>query len=225
MQSCLLVCSIFIYYANGMTIHRPWNNKHWCESIEKPEWPFAYQKQTDQTVEYKGRTASSLQDNRHQCGSRGGKSKCHICEDIPCGVGLTDTCSYQIQGIPWNLLTKNIPTVTDVPFAVNGRHRYDYTGGTHVCLFQSGNDCIRHDKDDYGHCTVRCWGVGSGNITTKVVPAYDDEDTDKWDYEDYKQAIGYTSGSPQGWVGNVAGVGIPGYLVFFEKIFSCLHVT
>lgn len=96
-----------------MRVGRPWTEKHWCDSIENPEWPMAYQKYSTQSVESKGRVNSNLQDMRHECVTYGGESKCHICEDIDDGA-----IKYQLQGVAWEEMAHNIPTVTDSPFAV-----------------------------------------------------------------------------------------------------------
>jgi len=73
----------------------------------------AYQKYAHQSVESKGRVNSNLQDMRHKCVTYGGESKCHICEEIENG-----TINYQLQGVAWEEMAHNIPTVTDSPFAV-----------------------------------------------------------------------------------------------------------
>lgn len=49
---------------------------------------------------------------------------CHRCEDFAClSPGDSSTCNYQLQGV--EQLPYNIPTVTDVPFAIgpNVTHR------------------------------------------------------------------------------------------------------
>jgi len=163
-----------------MRVGRPWTEKPWCESVEKPEWPMAYQKYSTQSIESKGRVNSNLQDMRHECVTYGGESKCHICEEIE-----NNTINYQLQGVAWEEMAHNIPTVTDSPFAVDGTHRFDFGNAatSHVCVVISGRDCIRPALNnsffpppppshpipnpdrpsdtigrDYSNCTVRCWG-------------------------------------------------------------------
>ena len=133
-----------------MRVPRPWTEKDWCESVEEPEWPLAYQKYAAQAVETKGRVNSNLQDMRRACATYGGESKCHICEDVEDG-----TIAYQLQGVAWEDMAHNIPTVTDAPWAVGGRHRFDFgnrdkddpdkpnTNHVHVCVMVSGRDCQR----------------------------------------------------------------------------------
>jgi len=104
-----MICGL----ADSMRTARPWTEKHWCDSVENPEWPMAYQKYSTQSVESKGRVNSNVQDMRHKCVTYGGESKCHICEDIE-----DDTIKYQLQGVAWEEMAHNIPTVTDSPFAV-----------------------------------------------------------------------------------------------------------
>lgn len=160
----LLVCAA--YGADGMQITRTWTTKHWCSSVEAPEWPFAYSKYPDQVEETKGRVSSNRQDVRHECVTRGVQSKCHICEDVVCG-NSSSTCHYQLQGVEWDSLSKNIPTVSDIPWAVGGSHRYDFGGNTatHVCMYTSATrPCTSSFGADYSTCKVRCWGHGS-NLT------------------------------------------------------------
>jgi len=63
-------------------------------------------------------------------------------------------------------MSVNIPTVSDVPWAVNGSHRYDFGGEftTHVCMYLSGSSengtCQSSFGEDYSHCQLRCWGYG-----------------------------------------------------------------
>ena len=62
--SILATCWLsFIYKmpaVSGMRLSRPWTEKHWCESVIEPEWPFAYQKFPGHEFEKKGRTNSNL---------------------------------------------------------------------------------------------------------------------------------------------------------------------
>ena len=54
----------------------------------EPHWPFAYAKNAEQRVEYKGRTSRSKQNLGHECEIRGVLAKCHRCEDIASGAFL-----------------------------------------------------------------------------------------------------------------------------------------
>jgi hypothetical protein len=149
----------------GMKIRRTWTTKHWCDSVVEPEWPFAYTKYKGQKEESKGRVSSNRQDVRHICETQGVQSKCHICEDIKCGSDLTKDCHFQLQGVSWEDISRNIPTISDVPWAVGGSYRYDFGGinTTHVCMHMSGSrPCQSHSGEDYGGCTLRCWGYLEG---------------------------------------------------------------
>lgn len=104
---------------------------------------------------------SNKQDFRHVCTTRGAQSVCHRCEEFVCGSGIDSrVCNYQLQGILWEQLPSNIPTVTDTPFAVgaNVTHRNDFGNAENVCLFTQGADCIRHNTTDFSSCALRCWG-------------------------------------------------------------------
>ncbi len=212
-----------------MKIRRPWTTKHWCASVIEPEWPFAYSKYEHQIEESKGRVSSNKQDVRHKCQTQGVQSKCHICENIQCGENDDDVwttkknststnsnsawkmCHFQLQGVQWDEMSKNIPTVTDVPFAVGGTHRYDYGGEntTHVCMYMSGKKpCQSHSGRDYSSCVVRCWGYLPGQLsgrnntvgpTSRVVKLhgngveggdkdFDDDDDDDDDQSDDDQS-------------------------------------
>lgn len=207
----LLRCS-----TRAMVLRRSWTVQHWCRSVEQPNWPFAYQKSSAQTLEWKGRVNSNRQDVRHECATFGVRSKCHRCEDFACGASRA-TCAYQLQGMNWSQLPKNIPTVTDVPWAVGGKYRYDYQGGARVCLFLSGDACISPFETDYSACVVRCWGSNSGTIQLRVHPERgnasklvngDADAADIWSYPTTHSG----DGKPQGLVGRLAGSGIKGFL-------------
>jgi hypothetical protein len=98
----------------AMRLTRPWTNKPWCQSVVEPEWPMAYQKYSKQSIENKGRVNSNKQDMRRECATYGGEAKCHVCELIQ-----DTTINYQLQGVQWEQMAHNIPTVTDSPFAVS----------------------------------------------------------------------------------------------------------
>ena len=154
-----------------MRLHRPFTEQHWCESVVEPHWPFAYAKDLGQGVELKGRTASSLQNMGHVCATRGVHSKCHRCEIIDC-EGEVDRCNYQIQGVEWDSLPKNVPTASDVPWAVGGAHRNDFgsVDMARTCLMLSGGSCVEPNAAgfDYRDCRVRCWG--DGPVQAHVLP-------------------------------------------------------
>jgi len=163
----LRILSSAIATTNAMQMARPWTTKPWCQSVIEPEWPFAYSKYHGQIEETKGRVSTNRQDVRHVCETRGVQSKCHICEEITCGDPPgSGICQFQIQGVSWHDMSVNIPTVSDVPWAVNGSHRYDFGGEftTHVCMYLSGSSengtCQSSFGEDYSHCQLRCWGYG-----------------------------------------------------------------
>jgi hypothetical protein len=83
---------------------------------------------------------------------------------IACGGG-NETCAMQLQGVDWGELPANVPTATDVPFAVGPAvsHRYDFGNASRVCVMASGGACLTGDapgSGDYTSCTVHCWGGG-----------------------------------------------------------------
>ena len=109
---------------------------------------------------------------RHVCDTRGVRSKCHVCEDFECQGD--DLCHFQLQGVKWEDMSQNIPTVSDVPWAVGGRHRYDFGGATtsHVCVYLSGAPpCQSSYGTDYSMCKLRCWGYGMTGTNASVTSA------------------------------------------------------
>ena len=140
---------------------------------------------------------------RHECEAKGTEAKCHICEDIKCGSSLDKICNYQLQGVKTSEMSKNIPSVSDIPFAVGGTHRYDFgnTATSHVCLHLS-ETCSSSYKVDYSSCELRCWGHGMTGADAKAeyhlesssyalhaensgaitVPWLDPKPSDVWDY-------------------------------------------
>ncbi|KAG2953112.1 hypothetical protein PC117_g2261 [Phytophthora cactorum] len=175
---------------HGAVLRRTWTTQPWCESVRKPQWPFAYQKTATQTLEWQGRVNPNDQDIRHQCSVFGVQSKCHMCENFACNGDSGDRCAFQFQGVPWSALPKNIPTVTDVPWAVGGQHRYDYGGGTHLCAFLSA----------------------SGELTHRGAhPNRNSSDAEASDIWSYSPLFG-ESGRSQGQVTTVAGEGTAGFL-------------
>ncbi len=172
-----LLYTLVVHNASSMTTTQPWSVQSWCDSVRNPLWPFAYSKYHNHTEEIKGRTSTNLQDMRHVCETRGVRSKCHICEEIRCGAYRNSTCQFQIQGVSYDELSVNIPTVTDAPFVIprdNGQyyHRYDYGGDniSHVCLHLT-TGCGSSFLDDYSHCQLRCWGYheGTNNNSTSNI--------------------------------------------------------
>ena len=159
-----------------MQITRPWTTQHWCDSVIQPQWPFAYSKYDGQLEETKGRVSTNLQDVRHECNLRGVQSKCHICEDIICGPNNDHTCHFQLQGVSYEDMTVNIPTVSDAPWAVNGSHRYDFGNDdtTHVCMYLSGtsSQCQSNFGQDYSQCELRCWGHGESMSGRNNTPSH-----------------------------------------------------
>lgn len=167
----------------GMQIHRHWTTQHWCDSVINPQWPQAYAKYVGQPMEEtKGRVSSNRQDVRHECDRRGVRSKCHLCEEIACGAQINQTCGqFQLQGVSWRELSSNIATVTDVPWAVNGSHRYDFGGSTttHVCMYLSSTSpCQSSFGTDYSKCELRCWGYGLSGVNNTVVYSTNDGEPD-----------------------------------------------
>jgi hypothetical protein len=124
---------------------------------------------------------------RHQCDTRGVRSKCHVCEDFECNTTSDDGgCHFQLQGVSTEMMSVNIPTVSDVPWAVGGRHRYDFGGETttHVCVHLWGDGCSSSFGVDYSNCELRCWGFGimtGRNATvTSVTRMERGEDDGRW---------------------------------------------
>ncbi|KAL3661410.1 hypothetical protein V7S43_013613 [Phytophthora oleae] len=208
----LLLGFLLVTDVYAAVLRRTWTTQHWCDSVRKPQWPFAYQKTSTQTIEWHGRENWNDQDIRHQCSVFGVQSKCHICQSFACNGNSGDHCAFQLQGIPWSALPTNIPTVSDVPWAVGGRHRYDYGGATQLCVFLSGGSCLSPFKTDFSHCDVRCWGTQSGALTYKGAhPNRNASDAKASDIWSYSPSFG-ASGRSQGQVTTVAGEGTAGFL-------------
>lgn len=145
---------------------RPFSEKPWCLSVQSPEWPFAYTKYFNSSdkneEEMKGRVKPNTQDIRHECTTFGVQSKCHICDD--------SSQNFQLQGVDSSHISKNIPTVSDQPWAVFGKHRYDFgKEGGHTCVYLSGQfPCQSNYGHDYSKCVVRCWGFLGNNETSAI---------------------------------------------------------
>ena len=140
---------------------RSWSTRPVCEKAKSPNYPYAYAKYIGQRFESKGRVNTNNQDFRHECEVRGGKSKCHICEDIDCS-SETGTCSLQLQGVNSSYMSYNVPTVTDSAWPIGGSHKKDYGGSnvTHFCVMLSGNNCTKPENEDFSECVTRCFGYG-----------------------------------------------------------------
>lgn len=108
-----------------------------------------------------GRVNSNDQDFRHECQSRGGRSKCHICEEIECSSD-TGFCQLQLQGVNSSEMSINIPTVSDTSWAVGGSFRHDYGSNStsHFCVMLTGGNCTLSSTTDFSSCVTRCFGYG-----------------------------------------------------------------
>lgn len=193
----------------SMQIFKHWADRGMCIEVVKPVWPFALTKEPTQTYETKGRSASNFQHLGHKCDTRGGRTKCRICEDIKCGPGgNSQMCPMQIQGMDWSELPKNVPTISDAPWAIGGSHRYDFKTATHVCVVL-GKECARPDtitRTDFSSCNLRCWGWNTLGQQTQLDSTVFSL---RWttlttDYSDL------SSGNMQGRVLHLAGKGTPG---------------
>jgi hypothetical protein len=204
----ILLLNYRIHPANGMQIFKYWADRHKCIAVVKPVWPFALSKEPTQTFERKGRSSSNFQHLGHECDIRGGSTKCRICEDITCGPGNSQICPLQIQGMDEKQLPKNIPTMSDAPWAIGGKYRYDFKRATHVCVVL-GSECARPDdttRMDYNDCKLRCWGWNTRGQQTELPATIFSL---RWttimtDFSDL------SSGNMQGRVLHMAGRGTPG---------------
>ncbi|OWZ23365.1 hypothetical protein PHMEG_0001774 [Phytophthora megakarya] len=208
----LLIVLLSIPCIQAAVLRRTWTTQPWCESVRKPQWPFAYQKTASQTLEWQGRANPNDQDIRHHCSVFGVQSKCHICQDFACNGNSGDRCAFQLQGIPWSELPTNIPTVSDVPWVVGGSHRYDYASATQLCVFLSGGNCLSPFATDFSQCDVRCWGTQSGSLLYKGAhPNRNSSDAQSSDIWSYSPVFG-ANGRSQGRVTTIAGEGTAGFL-------------
>lgn len=212
-----------------------------CEKAINISYPFAYSKYQSQTIESKGRTNSNLQDFRHECQGKGGTSKCHMCERIACSSDI-GTCELQLQGVSTADMSVNMPTVSDIAWAVGGAHRSDYGGAatTHLCVFTSGGTCQLPLTTDFSSCATRCFGHGSLGppkykatapilVEPDVPPIVDYGLSDLWVYPrncsdllasggvcTYSSSAPYNvpvpSFNPQGFTFTMAGSGIAGFI-------------
>jgi hypothetical protein len=204
----VLLFLLLVQSSNSMQIFKYWAERHKCIAVIKPVWPFALAKSATQAYEEKGRSASNFQHLGHDCNTRGGRTKCRICEDIQCGPGQAQICPLQIQGMDATNLPKNIPTISDAPWAIGGRHRYDFKRATHVCVVL-GKECARPDtveRKDFEQCNLRCWGWNTRGQQTELPATIFSL---RWttlttDFSDL------SSGNMQGRVLHMAGKGTPG---------------
>mmetsp|Transcript_34542 Transcript_34542/g.55147 ORF Transcript_34542/g.55147 Transcript_34542/m.55147 type:complete len:2065 (+) Transcript_34542:19-6213(+) len=212
-RNMLFALSLLVGLCTGMRLHRPFSEESMCEKIVKPHWPFSYAKEEGQQIDNIGRTASSLKHIGHPCTTRGVNSKCHYCEEFPCGDDLGDTCYFQLQGVDPSKIRGNILTIGDTPWAIGGSHRNDFgsPATTHVCVLLSGGPCVRVDLlDSFDHrtCSIRCWGYGAKRpVPGKVIPIATvlglstAEGPVNWDYSPKEGEF------PQGKVSLLAGSG------------------
>lgn len=168
----LLVFLLVLLSHDALREFRPWSTRSECQKAQDPNYPFAYNKYSTQDFENKARLNSNLQDFRHVCQVRGGKSKCHICtEDNPISCGSdTGTCFLQLQGVDVGAMSHNLASVTDTSWAVGGKFRKDFGGATvsHVCVFTSGlgfnpstmerPECTSPQTNTFDGCSLRCFG-------------------------------------------------------------------
>ena len=185
-------------------------------------------------MEPQGRVNSNLQDFRHQCQTLGGRSKCHICELFPCSNG-SKLCDLQLQGVSTANMSVNIPTVSDIAWAVEGGYRTDYGGAnvSHYCVFISGGSCLQPSTTYFDNCTVRCFGYGHAApprslgtapsilIEPWLLPSIDAEPADVWAYPRNCSELSLgtacvgqgsiPSFNPQGFTFTVAGSGMAGF--------------
>jgi hypothetical protein len=113
----VLLFLLLVQSSNSMQIFKYWAERHKCIAVIKPVWPFALAKSATQAYEEKGRSASNFQHLGHDCNTRGGRTKCRICEDIQCGPGQAQICPLQIQGMDATNLPKNIQLVPPDDFS------------------------------------------------------------------------------------------------------------
>ena len=221
-----VIGSIIPLTATPFKVQQAWSTKHWCASVLTPEWPFEYGKTGGQAAELKGRTSSSAQHFGHTCARRGAESKCHRCEEIGCDGSR---CQYQLQGMPYASLPPNVPSVSDTPWAVGGRHRNDFGNATTtaICVMLSGGPCVDPVGADYSNCSVRCWGSTSGGCVPRPARTVADatvpleytgwEDAHAYVGWAYDKRLGLSGGgavggeTPQGIVDTIAGSGVAGH--------------
>ena len=164
------ILSQVIISLDALREFRSWSDRENCAKSQLPNYPYAYEKYKGQLFESKSRVNSNLQDFRHECTVRGGRSKCNICEEIDCQAD-DGTCSLQLQGVDVSNMSTNVPSLSDTAWAVGGSHRRDYGGVnvTHFCVFTSGIACASPQTTDFTNCSVRCFGYGFNRSTTSAI--------------------------------------------------------
>ena len=112
---------------------------------------------------------------------------------VRCGI-------MQIQGMDWLNLPKNIPTISNMPWAIgpNVTHRNDWGNAERACVMLSGDDCVLDTTTSFDHCAIRCVGTGT--------PGFHATDYG-WNTPEDRASVGH----PQGNVSTLAGNGQPGY--------------
>lgn len=136
-------------------------------------------------------------------------------------------------------MSLNIPTVSDIGWAVGGDYRTDYGGinVSHYCVFISGGSCLQPETSYFGNCTVRCFGYGHGApprylgsaapplIEPYLLPYIDSGPADIWafprncsDLSSQSAACSHSVNppssptfNPQGFAFTVAGSGAAGF--------------
>jgi len=237
----ILYYVIIIYQTNSLRIFQAWSTRSQCDMAQFPNYPFAYTKYLGQDIENKGRVNTNLQDFRHACQVKGGRSKCHICEEIQC-LSDNGTCALQLQGVSSDDMSVNLPTVSDTAWPIGGNNRWDFRNKnvTHICTFLSGGHCILHNNTDFSDCAIRCFGHGFNNpprpmkpLIRSVVDVYPgmhrypgDGAVSMWNYPRNCEELKIYDGrnctyygpnfktpdyNPQGFTFTLAGNGIKGY--------------
>jgi hypothetical protein len=81
-------------------------------------------------------------------------------------------CALQLQGVDSREMSKNVPSVSDTAWPINGNHRKDYgnPNATHFCVFLSGGNCSQPTNSDFSKCHVRCFGYGIVGAARVVEP-------------------------------------------------------
>ncbi len=166
----LVILSQVIISLDALREFRSWSTRENCAKSQLPNYPYAYEKYKGQVYESKSRVNTNLQDFRHTCGLKGGRSKCNICEEIECDAD-DGTCSLQLQGVDVANMSTNVPTLSDTAWAIGGSHRRDYGGinVSHFCVFISGIECASPQTTDFTNCSIRCFGYGFNQTIIKAI--------------------------------------------------------
>eukprot|EP01041_Mallomonas_annulata_P002580 gene2580-5042_t len=164
----VFILLLILKHAYSLREQRTWSTRSQCDMAKFINWPFAYSKYLGQHIENKGRVNTNLQDFRHECRYQGGRSKCHICEEIACH-SQRGSCSLQLQGISSSDMSINVPVLSDFAWPIGGAHKTDYGGPSvsHYCVITRGENCTVHSHTDFTKCNTRCFGYG---FTSAVRP-------------------------------------------------------